>query len=94
MSCRTDLDIGTAHEVVTDLNFANIKDYEVVVCEKVRSHFDVISVVTVERRFDAKIAFLGLSEDLTKELFSFCLLIRWHVVVFVKLLLAFHAFFV
>ena len=61
MSCSADLDIWAAHKVIADLNLANIKDYEVIVCEKVRSDFDVITIVAVERRFDAKIAFLGLS---------------------------------
>ena len=94
MSCSADLDIRAAHEVIADLNLAYIKYYEVIVREKVRSDFDVITVVTVERRFDAKIAFLSLSQDLTKELFSFILKLRLHVVISVKLLLAFHALFI
>ena len=94
VSCRADLDIGAAHEVVADLNLAYIKDYEVIVREKVRSDFDVITVVAVERRLDAKIAFLGLSQYLAKELFSFSLKLRLHVVISVKLLLTFHALFV
>ena len=94
MSCSADLDIRAAHKVIADLNLANIKDYEVIVCEKVRSDFDVITIVAVERRFDSKIAFLCLSQDLAEELFSFRLLFGMHIIVLVKLLLTFHALFI
>ena len=49
VTCSTDLDVRTAHEVVADLNLADIQNNEIIVCKKICSDFDVITIIAVER---------------------------------------------
>ena len=49
MTCCIDTDIGTGHEVIAYLYFADIQNREVIVGEEILSDFDVVSVVAEER---------------------------------------------
>ena len=84
-------DVRTGHEVVTDLDLADVEHDEVIVREEVRADLDIVAVVAEKRRLDAEKSFLRLAEDVAEELLALFRLVRRQLVILENFRLIRHA---
>ena len=66
VSCGAEHDIRSAHDIVPDGDLAHVQNDKVVVSKEILPDRDVVSIIAEERRLDAEVSLLGLSQDLTK----------------------------
>jgi hypothetical protein len=62
MSCGVDRHVGRTLAVVTDSDFADVQNGQVVVSKEVLANFNVFAVIALEGRVDKGI--FGLTENL------------------------------